>query len=891
MTGVIRGEDADAADPRLGGKARALAALSASGLPIPPWFVLLPEAFEPGPAASLRPEALAELQAALQALCPQGTPVAVRSSASDEDGPRHSFAGQLDSFLFVPHAEVTAKASAVRSSGFSERIMAYRREHGLPPEPKPPAVLVQRMVVADAAGVAFSADSVSGRRAVAVVGAVWGMGTALVSGEADADAFHVDLAGRVVFRHVARNPTAHRAAAGSPEGVETVPVPQEDVERPSLTDGQAAAIADMARRAARWFGRPQDVEWALEGEAVHLLQSRPITSLAGAPDPDGVRRLWDDSNISESYNGVATPLTFSFARKIYESVYRQFCRLLRVPAAAIARNEEIFPRMLGLVRGRIYYNLVNWHRLLALLPGYVFNRSFMEQMMGVKEGLPPGLVEPPKPAGFFARSSDAFALAGSGAAILWQNLRIERTIRGFRARLEEALGAKRPDLEPLRPDELAAYYRTLEGKLLLQWDAPLVNDFLAMIFFGVLRKLCGKWCGDADGALHNDLLCGEGGMISAEPAVRVGRLAEIARTAPEFAELLREGSQRAIERAMPADFRAEYEANLEKFGDRCLEELKLESPTLFDEPLTLLRAAGRLAERPPGPASRVEDDLRRRAEERVRDALAGRPLRRLIFGWVLRNARGRVRDRENLRFERTRLFGRVRDIFVALGRKLHAVDLLDAPRDVFYLEVEEVFGFLDGTGGTVDLRGLTALRKAEFERFRREPPPAGRFETRGMVFHGNRFEESCWAAPRPSDEWAADPAKPSPDDLQRKGLGCCPGRIQGPARVVLDPRKAEVRRGEVLVAERTDPGWIMLFPAAAGLVVERGSLLSHSAIVARELGLPAVVSLEGATTWLRTGDWIELDGASGVVQRIPAPQASSARPSPDAVSGGTEASK
>src|SRR5206468_9355304 len=131
----------------------------------------------------------------------------------------------------------------------------------------------------------------------------------------------------------------------------------------------------------------------IEAGRLYLLQSRPITSLARTADPDGVINVWDNSNIAESYNGVTTPLTFSFARRAYEEVYRQFCRILRVPEAKIAASADVFRHMLGLIEGRVYYNLLNWYRLIALLPGFQSNRGFMEQMMGVKEAIPEHLVK------------------------------------------------------------------------------------------------------------------------------------------------------------------------------------------------------------------------------------------------------------------------------------------------------------------------------------------------------------------------------------------------------------------------------------------------------------------------------------------------------------------
>jgi pyruvate,water dikinase len=887
MPYVLRGHEADVSAP-LGGKARALAALRDADLPIPPWIVLIPDAFIASltpaqrtaldAAADLRAlvadvaasaEVRDELQAAVAELCPGGEPVAVRSSASDEDGPEHSFAGQLDSFLFVSSDDAAARAADVWRSAFGERIVAYRREHGLSPTPRPPAVLIQRMVRPDAAGVAFGADPVSGRRGTAVVAAVPGCGTSLVSGACDADTYHVDRDGRIVGRAVADKKIKHVADPASAEGVRAVPIPPEAARAPVLTDEQVAATAALARLSGRRFGRPQDIEWALEGGKLYLLQSRPITSLNALADPDGVLNIWDNSNIAESYNGVTTPLTFSFARRAYEEVYRQFCRILGVPRRKLERSDEVFRHMLGLVRGRVYYNLLNWYRLLALLPGFTVNRRFMEQMMGVRQGIPDELAEELGRATLGDRMRDAFSLLGSMAAMVRHHFTLPRQIRDFYRRLNRALGPGRPDLSRLRADEIVAEFRRLETELVTRWDAPLVNDFFAMIFHGLLRRQAERWCGDA-GALHNDLLCGEGGMISAEPARRVAAMAAAARAHPELTAALCDAPRREALRAAASEpeFRRQFESYLEKFGDRCLEELKLESPTLHDDPLLLLRSVGQLARRlgGPGPAATPspEVELRRRAEERAAAALAGRPLRRLMFRWVLKHARNRVRDRENLRFERTRLFGRARDLFVELGRTFHTEGALDDPRDIFYLELNEILGFVDGTAATTDLKGLTALRKAEFERWRRGEPPAERFETRGAVHVGNAFRGAAMAAG----------ALPAGDRLQ--GLGCCPGVVRGPARVVTDPRQATLNKGDVLVAERTDPGWIMLFPCATGLLVERGSLLSHSAIVAREMGIPAVVSLEGVTRWLKDGDWVELNGETGVVVKLAPPAQESA---------------
>ena len=840
----------------MGGKARALASLSRASLPIPKWFVIRGEAC----LASLSDEARAklnsakdaaeilnllsglrvaesvteEVEQALRTLCAKGELVAVRSSASDEDGAEHSFAGQLDSFLSVAAKDVPAKVAEVWRSGFSERILAYRKQNGLSLVPRPPAVLIQRMVNADTAGVAFSADPVTGRRGVAVVSAVFGLGDALVSGEANADTWQVDRSGKIVQA-----------------------VPAEQGRKPVLTDEQVRAVAALARRCAAHFGRPQDIEWAIERGELYLLQSRPVTSIARMADPDGVLNLWDNSNIAESYGGVTTPLTYTFARRAYEEVYRQFCRLMVVPAARIADNAHVFRCMIGLINGRVYYNLLNWYRVLAMLPGFTVNRRFMEQMMGVKEPLPEELLREFQSASAMDRFKDALNLAGTIAGLIANHFTLPSRIRQFYARLNDALRPPNPPLEEARPDELAVAYQELERQLLTRWDAPLVNDFFAMIFYGVLRKLVAKWCGDTDGTLQNNLLCGEGGMISAEPARRVKELAVIAAKHPGLAKTLcdapLEEMMAAVEQA--PEFAADYRSYLSRFGDRCLDELKLESATLHDDPTALLRSIGHLATREQAAKpTNIEATLRNEAEARVNEALRGRPLRSAIFRWVLRQTRARVRERENLRFERTRLFGRVRRIFVAMGQQFAARDLIDTPGDIFYLELDEIMGYCDGTATTTDLRALVALRRAEFARYKEQEAPTDRFETRGPVYHGNTYRRAAETTSDAGSDW--------------KGIGCCPGVVRGPVRVVTDPRNAVIKPGEILVAERTDPGWIMLFASAAGLLVERGSLLSHSAIVSREMGIPSIVSIPGITKSLQTGDQVEMNGSTGSVKRV-----------------------
>ncbi len=795
----------------VGGKAAALKALET--LPIPPWGVLGPE---------LRDE---ELESALEELlCSMGDWQglwAVRSSAVDEDGSQTSFAGQLESYLKVPREQLLQRVRDVRASALSERVQLYRREHGLEGS-QVPAVLIQHMLQPRVAGVAFAVDPVEGRWDRILLSAVPGLGDALVDGSMDAVTWRLDSENQVCSVEV-------------PDGLSA------DL----LSPQELGELAGLVRDCSRKMGRPQDIEWAIDEKQLWLLQSRPVTTMGRVNDPEGQLAIWDNSNIAESYGGVTTALTFSFARSVYAEVYRVFCRLMGVSRKEISEKSAMFEGLLGLQDGRMYYNLLNWYRLLACFPGFSVNREFMEGMMGLSEGLPEEFRAEFAPEQGWKRGLAMLRSSGTCLGLLWNQCRLPAQVSRFQQRLEEGL---RPPAKPwaeMSPDELVAEYRRMERDFVQGWDAPLVNDFFAMIWFGVLQKLCASWCGDEDGSLQNRILATQGGILSAEPARRIRDMASLLDDRPEWQALLRDASPQELEQRLPAfpELQQQVEAYLERFADRCLEELKLESETLRDNPLPLYRSIAALQQLP-------------ERKEQVKEPL---PLpekgwQKPLFAWVARQTKARVRDRENLRFERTRVFGRVRRLFLELGQRLSSAGHLLEARDVFHLTLEELLGFVEGSFPGTALTELVAARKAEGESYRKLPPPPGRFLTRGWVKGALREELT-----------SAELNLPEGSDQERKGQGCSPGRIEGRVRVVRDPRGVELEPGTVLVAERTDPGWILLFPAASALIVERGSLLSHSAIVSRELGLPCVVGVQGATSWLQDGDLVMMDGQSGKV--------------------------
>ncbi len=859
-----------------GGKAANLAQLSKNNFKVPDWLVISPQAFYDSLDAKQKQivlnaksasdvlhifnnfkitESIAtKIEIAINQTFKSNELVAVRSSAPYEDSENHSFAGQLESYLCVSRTKIIEKIIEVFKSGFSERIYEYIKEQKLPFIPKAPAVIIQKMVTAIASGISFSVDPVSGNSKVAVITATLGYGTAIVSGEVNADTFHIDKKNRILKSKIGKKDILHSFDKDKTEGLIVEDIPLQKSKLASISNKQIIQLAKLVRNSENYFGKPQDMEWAIDiKNKVYVLQSRPITNINNSKSEKVL--IWDNSNISESYTGITTPLTFSFVQRAYEEVYKQFCYLMRVPKSKIENNKQIFANMLGFIQGRIYYNLINWYLVLSLLPGFKMNKKFMEQMMGVKEELENDRLEV-KESTFWEKFSDSLNFIKSIFGILLSYFSLDKKKINFYANLEKVLNKKSPDLSQLSSDELFEYFQELETKILSRWDAPIINDFFAMIFFGLLSKLSNKWLKNISSTIHNDLIANEGGMISSAPAILITKLASIAKNDSQFIEILCQENAIKIKDALEniPEFKKCYFEYLEKYGDRCTNELKLESLSLEENPLILFRTIGQMAKSQFNKnEANPEKTFRVKAEDDIKKTFRLHPLRRIMFYFVLNRARKYIKDRENLRFERTRVFARARQIFREFGNKFYNAKIIGKPSDIFYLQTNEIFGFINGTTCTPNLKKLIKTRKEIEEEYKKKESPPDRFETKGIV-HINQFIKTKNALKNSSNTM--------------NGLGCCPGIIKGQVQIVINPQTTEVKPGKIIVARATDPSWIMVFPLMKGLLVEKGSLLSHSAIVARELNIPAIVSIEGILDWVNDGDWLEFDGRTGIINKI-----------------------
>ncbi len=848
----------------VGGKAWNLLRLRELGYPVPR-FVILPcvafeevlgdglreieaalaglDALDPEAAAGAAEQVVAIVEGrpwparwgdALAAALPGASSLAVRSSVVGEDGAQHSFAGLMDSRLGVPRHGLPAAVRGVWASAFSGRALAYRQRKGLARSGIRTAVIVQEMADVAVSGVLFTRDPRDSSPGC-VIAAAHGLGEGVVADAAESDTYCVKPGTDQVVSEV--RPKLHRVVLAAAGGTARSTLPAGLRGRPVLDEKQVLRLRDLGLALAQAMGAPQDVEWAFAADGrLAVLQARPLLS---APR-SGVVRVWDNANIVESYPGLTLPLTFSFARRAYARAFRRGSRGFLPPWSA-GPAPEVFESLLGLLHGRVYYSLRAWYQMLAFLPGARAYRVAWDRLVGVV----PGTELPPVSRGVVTR---VYGLLGAVRLLLG----VERNARAFFRRFDAFYARYRESgAEAGTPDQGILALRALEEDAAGFWHRTLHNDFCAIRYQQWLAALCQRAGAGLD--MVNRLLAGESGIESLAPVRSLSELAGRVRRQPRWLAALAgdslSGWQRIQHEPELADLRAALAEHLAAFGDRAPEELKLESITFREQPARLLALLREQVQRS-RPAGLDEERIWRERVEAERSVAGGLRLgpERAVFRFVLRQARSALRAREDMRFARARLFGIARRLFRRLGELLTERGVLESAMDVHSLTLQELSDFVEGTAVTTELKALVSLRRSEYAAHAAQAP-ADSFTTLGPP--------------------SLDPGAPGPVTLssgpRARGTGCSAGVATGKAQVVLDPQGARRGCGTVIVARATDPGWVFLMLDAAGLVVERGSPLSHTAIVGRELGIPTVVGVAGATRLIPEGAEVTLDGSTGEV--------------------------
>jgi pyruvate,water dikinase len=873
----------------IGGKAMNLRVLGAERLPVPPWFCITARVFNDVvqragatftaaleraggncdqaalervsvelhrefTQAGLLPDQAVAILAAFDRLFGPRALVAVRSSAIGEDSAHSSFAGQMESYLFVDRAALLDRVVDCFASAFSPRCLFYRRlKAGAAFKPSS-AVVIQRMVASSSSGVLFTKNPVAGGGLEMVISAAYGLGEGVVQDRADADTYVLDRSRPVVRKRAVVHKKVQVLAAGDGSaGTRLAPVPARLAEEPVLGDRQLFELQALGKRIEKVFGRPQDVEWALDSDAVfHITQSRPITSAR-----QELPRVFDNSNVSENFHGATTPLTYSYVREYYENVFTLVARSFGTSEHEIVRNRDAFANLVTFLNGAIYYNLNNWYRIFYVIPGFNhFVRAF-EEGVGL-QGTPAELVEErrrleanvPR----LTRGIAWFRIVGNLVALPFMMRAFERRFDAFRTAFA------RHDLERMSADALLDLFQRVQADLTSRWGTPLLNDYYAFNFFSLLNRLTSEWGVDSTGSLQSNLLRGTVELASVEPVLSLLDLARRVKQSPGLAALVESGDADAWATigATPAfaDFRQSLLTHIRQFGDRRFDELKLETPRLEDDPGSLLALLRNCLHGDGLSATRKKYEQRSAAyadaRRRMARALRWHPLRRALFTLLVACAQLTMKYREYGRLVRSQRCGMERSLLLEIGQRLVDEGVLTIRQDVYFLTVEEITSYVCGSSMTRGLVELVAIRRREFAEHRQRPLEP-RVVTRGTVYENLPSGLSS----------IRDRAVGEGCRLQ--GLGCSPGMVRGRARVVSDPTQVSLGPGDILIAKSTDPAWAFLMVAADGLVVERGNMLSHAAIIGRELGIPTVIAVDGITNLVADGQLVEIDGTKGTV--------------------------
>ncbi|NMR28543.1 phosphoenolpyruvate synthase [Arthrobacter sp. SF27] len=801
--------------------------------------------------------------------------VAVRSSATAEDLPEASFAGQQDTYLNVVGED--ALLDALRrcwASLWTERAVAYRSDNGIDQRAVSIAVVVQKMVDAGVSGVLFTANPLTGRRHEAVIDAAPGLGEAVVSGAVNPDQFVVDTAsGRILERTLGDTlgRTAGDNAAGSGEVC--------------LDDEQVRALAELGARAEEHFGEPQDLEWAIGPDgAIQLVQSRPITTLYPLPEPaetgsangrgnnggsaegnasdsgDGGTRAYLCASLLQGLTRPLTPMGLS-AFEVLADAYRpaggnygapvpfsysQAGLRLFVDVTPVLRSKtgrRIIPAAMRAADARsvgaLQYLMEDPRFSILSAPKLgALKGSFRGSLKGSLKSMPQlamiphvlhGLVRP--------------------AAALERSRRAEQEFHRMLVLPEPATPARRLDFVE------SMLGRMITPGLLKQLPPPAAG----YIWLGIVRWLLGPLVQSGD---LQAVLRGLPDNVTTQMDLELWHAATIIRDDAEAAQALTqedppELARRYAEGSLPAVAQHELAAFLDKYGHRAVAEIDLGIPRWSEEPAHIInvlanylrlndpdRAPDRQFARAAATAEAKAAELTQRA--RTRGRVRGR-----LVAYGLRRVRATAGRREYPKFGLIVALAALRAQLRRVGTVLADAGRIASPEDIFFLDLAEARVGLRGA----DLHELAAERRRTYNReLRRRRIP------RLLLSDGTDVEAAMGAS---ASATTTAGAHLPPGTLT--GAPASAGTVTGQARVILDPAGAHLEPGEILVAPSTDPGWTPLFLTAGALVMEMGGPISHGAVVAREYGIPAVVGVPDATTRIATGDTITVDGAAGTI--------------------------
>ncbi len=890
---------------RVGGKATNLAEMAKLGIDVPPGFVVTDLAFQlfldenelREPIAKtlegLDAKQLDRINSASQAIrsrvCQAQIPelvlvairafvsesfrdnaLAVRSSAIGEDSRQAAFAGQLDSFLNVTSdPQLIEAVLGCWASYWSPRVLFYQLSKGICLRGM--GVVIQKLVSSRISGILFTASppSAGGKSDSMVVEYCYGFGDELAAGKLNPGRFLVDRS-NLSWRIQA---TPEQAVSENDDSL--------------FHANQIERLSRTALKLEQYFGCPQDIEWTIDQHGqLFLVQTRPITvSFTGAvatveksqDDPIvGQFVLWSNANVNENFPEPISPLLYSIASVGYYHYFRNLALTLGFDSRRVALMEFPLRNAIGVHGGRMYYNLTNIHSSLRMAPYGELLAKWFDDFVGVSQSAsadPATLLKTTR-TGRFAQFLELFrTLIKTSWQLLFLTKRVtlfERLVDAFAATTESSQLESKP-LNGLLED-LRAFIDIRCNR----WTNASLADATAMVTYGLLKRLLSREFPECEQAgLHNSLLKGLRDVVSGTPIIELWRLSRMVRENPALNDLLNasDDARFLAEVCIKPEYSAfngALQSYLRNWGFRCSGELMLTVASFQEQPealLDMLRSYVDLKGESP------LDLLDRQAADReseTKTVLQKQKRRQLFwfFTWpskatwlsiVLKNCHKSIALRERARLKQALLYSRCRHIALAIGDRLVAREWLQNRNDIFFLSYQEVDSLLAGSAMfPYQTNELVQLRKVEHQRLSQMTP-----EDSFILPSG------CYL-PVDGDAVRIDlDTKVKVVDARLSGIGACGGQVTAPATILRDISECRMlHEGDVLVARQTDPGWGPVFFLIKGLVMERGGMLSHGAILAREYGIPTVVGVHNATQLISKGQLITVNGDRGIVQLV-----------------------
>ena len=708
----------------------------------------------------------------------------VRSSADVEDGASDSFAGQFDTYLGVAKSELQEKIDMCMASASNEGAAEYLKQREIGKDVKM-SVIVQKMIDADCSGVMFTANP-QGIMNECVITVGKGTGDNVVADKTDTTSYYYNTNDGLYYY----------------EG-----------EKDLLTSEQIHELIGLSSKIKELIGDYLDVEFSIKDGKIYILQARKITTFEGA-DPSKFLIL-DNSNIVESYPNLSLPLTCGFVGFVYSGVFEGLCRRIIGEGKYLDGLKPVFGNMVGNVNGRMYYKISNWYTLIKFLP---FRKKIIpvwQEMLGVKNKT------------YDEKQDMKVSFA--------QRLKIDkRIISAFRnspkemEKLNEEFIRINDDFyksyhDGMSNEELIAQYRIIEKKLLACWDITLINDLYTFVYTGLLKHCLRKKYDDADDKT-NEFLSGITNIESLKP---VRAMIELAYSRKSLTE---------------DEFNKRIDEYIKLYGDRNLEELKLESPTFRTDPSLLIKKIDEYCE----DEAKLEEIYHSIMRDDKRDMTGeSRRVRKLAAKCSVG-----ISNREISRLNRSRIYGMVREIVISLGKNFRKSGLLDSDKDIFYLTYDEMFAMANEP---FDAKERIVSRKNEYRMYKCLPAFSR------IVFEKTEFSKH---------HVSVNSHRMAVQTGVMQGVPCSGGISEGEALVIEDISMLENSKDKILVTKMTDPGWVFYLASAKGVISQKGSILSHTAIISREIGIPSIVGVADVMTKINTGDIVRMDGSSGRIEII-----------------------